>query len=63
MKSYTKKKVEMILKANDLSWDEFDKWMMGQTCPLGEKGEMNYYEYDVERYVNHKKRGEHLIFD
>jgi hypothetical protein len=62
MKSYTKKKVEMILKANDLSWDEFDKWMIGQTGPLV-KGEMNYYAYDVERYVNHKKKGEHLIFD
>jgi hypothetical protein len=57
MKSYTKKKVEMILKANDLSWDEFIKWMRGQTCPILEDGECGYYQYDVGRYVEAKKAG------
>ncbi len=61
MKSYTKKQVKKILKENDIKWSDFIKWMMGQTCPILKDGEMGFYQYDVDRYVDAKTGGYTLL--
>lgn len=44
--------------------DEFMEWMKGQTVGLNDDGSLNYYRYDVERWIRFKK-GEDavLVFD
>jgi hypothetical protein len=57
MKSYSKQQVQKLLKENNLKWADFIKWMRGQTCPILDDGECGFYQYDVDRYVGHKKDG------
>jgi hypothetical protein len=42
-----KQVIELIGKDN---WKEFCKWMAGQTVGIDDNGEMNYYDWDVERF-------------
>lgn len=35
------------------SWEVFQYWMCGQTCPFID-GKVGYYEYDVERFIRYK---------
>jgi hypothetical protein len=52
----TQKQVEIKLKENNLKWSVFSKWMCGQTVGLNKDGTIDYYEYDVERFIrNHGK--------
>lgn len=42
------------LKENNLKWSTFMKWMDGQTMGLTEDGVVDYYDWDVERFIkNH----------
>lgn len=34
----------------DENWDEFEKWICGQTVGIDNNGEINYYQYDVMRF-------------
>jgi hypothetical protein len=36
-------------------YDEFDNWLAGQTCPIGERGERGVFRWDLERWLNIKK--------
>lgn len=36
------------------SWETFNDWMTGQTVGLDEDGTINYYEYDVSRFLRYK---------
>lgn len=53
-------------------FDEFNRWMRGQTCPVVERhsrdtGELvqkgGVYEYDLFRWIENKKKGTPLIWD
>lgn len=46
-----KEKVLEKLKENNLKWSVFSKWMTGQTVGLTKDGAIDYYEYDVERFI------------
>ena len=39
---------KLIGKGN---WEDFMKWMRGQTCSMYPDGETDYYECDVEAYI------------
>ncbi|MDD5353491.1 MAG: hypothetical protein PHS93_10045 [Candidatus Omnitrophica bacterium] len=36
------------------SWDVFRRWMGGQTVGMNEDGTINYYDYDVNRFIEYK---------
>jgi hypothetical protein len=57
------KQVKKLLRKHKIPVKEFNKWMRGQTGPILENGELGYYEYDVERFINHKTKGTPLIWD
>ena len=59
----TEKKVKELLKSNNLSWDNFNKWMRGQT--LGAYPDMStmYYSWDVERQIEWMVKGTPTYFD
>lgn len=46
--------VKELLNENNLKWDDFIDWMIGQTHGIVD-GEPDYYEWDVKKFVrNHK---------
>ena len=47
-----------LLKQHGLKWEDFIKWMCGQTYAIVD-GEPDYYEWDVNNFI----RGEKLIYD
>lgn len=66
--------VEIILRAFSLDnrLDEFNEWMYGQTCPIVQRHNRHtgaieetggIYEYDLFRWISHKKRGSLLLWD
>lgn len=66
--------VKIILREAGLGkfFDEFGKWMYGQTCPIIKRhsrrsGELmdvaGIYEYDLFRWIESKKKGTPLIWD
>lgn len=52
----TTEQVEQKLKENNLSWDDFQNWMQGQTVGANEDGSTNWYDWDVERFIKHRLR-------
>lgn len=56
MEHYTPKEVKKLLKENNIKWEDFIKWMFGQTCPIV-NGEFCYYKYDIDRFIRYK--GDH----
>ena len=59
----TEKQVKAELKKHKIKWSDFKSWIVGQTCPVLESGEVGYYSYDVERFIRNKVNGEKLSFD
>lgn len=65
--------VKIILRESGLGrhFDEWSKWMDGQTCPFvkryNDKGAVvdaiGFYEYDVFRWIENKKKGTPLVWD
>lgn len=51
-----------VLKYFRLPKQDFDNWMVGQTCPLT-NGKIGVYWYDLNRYVQWKLQGKLPIFD
>jgi len=51
----TKKQVIKILGKNN--WNEFLKWMRGQTIGVNPDGSFDYYEHDVKAFVRKLKTG------
>jgi hypothetical protein len=43
-------KQQVIEKIGKENWSKFKKWIYGQTCGITEDGELDYYEYDVDRF-------------
>ena len=37
-------------EVQELLWQDFCKWMRGQTGAIDDDGNFNYYECDVDRY-------------
>lgn len=50
------KEVKQTLKLNKLKWTEFKKWLRGQTVGVYPDGCIDYYEYDVKRFVEGEVR-------
>ena len=46
--------VKKRLEDNNLSWADFQKWMIGQTITVLENGESEYYDWDVNLYIHFK---------
>lgn len=44
--------VEKLLKENGRTWEEFTEFMFCQTVGIYEDGETNWYDGDVERFIN-----------
>lgn len=53
----TTEEVKLLLKHYGKPWDGFLKFMTGQTVGMGEDGEADWYESDVDRYI--KRNGEY----
>lgn len=47
----TESHVRKILEDHNLTWEEFLKFMEGQTCGLNQDGTIEYYSEDVERFI------------
>ena len=47
--------VKKLLKENKLSWKEFKDWMRGQTIGVYSDGSPDYYDWDVERFIEGEK--------
>ena len=47
--------VKKLLKENNLSWMEFKDWMRGQTVGIYPDGSLNYYDWDVGRFIEGEK--------
>jgi nicotinamide riboside kinase len=62
MRHYTTKQLEQILAENNITADEFARWIYGQTCPLIE-GELAYYKWDVDRFIKNHEKNKRKIFD
>ena len=50
---YTPKETKELLKKHNITFEVFDKWMYGQTCPI-QSGELCYYSWDVDRFIRYK---------
>jgi hypothetical protein len=48
----TEKEVKHELRINRKKWADFCKYMRGQTVGIDSKGKINYYEWDVDRFIN-----------
>lgn len=48
----TQKELERVLTENKLELDEFNRFIENQTLGINKDGTINYYEYDVERFVS-----------
>lgn len=59
----TEKNVRDVINRNDLVWENFIKWMRGQTCGVYPNGDTDWYEYDVDRYIRIKKKGDKDFWD
>lgn len=46
--------VKKRIKEAGGSWDVFCDWMAGQTVSGYEDGTVNWYEYDVMRFIRYK---------
>ena len=55
-------KTEVIKRIGANRWGAFTKFMVGQTVRVGMKGEVYYYEQDVENFIN-KMNGKQTFFD
>ncbi len=53
----TEPEVRKLLKENKIPWAKFAKWMFGQTVGMGKDGKINYYEWDVKRFVHDLEGG------
>jgi len=56
-------KHEVIEKIGKENWMAFCVFMFGQTVGVGKDGETDYYECDVENFLNKLKKGKYLFFD
>ena len=54
-------KQQVIKKIGKKNWKKFQNFMVGQTCSMKD-GELNYYECDVENFIN-KLKGRPTFFD
>ena len=48
--------VKTLLKMHGITTKEFNEFMRGQTVGINDDGSTNFYEYDVERFLNTKRR-------
>lgn len=54
------KDVRIFLQKNELTWEKFMEFMVGQTISEAENGETIYWTDDVNRFVR-QSNGERLI--
>jgi len=47
-------KQQVLKRIGEDRWDEFMEWMKGQTVGMGEDGEADFYQEDVERFEQGK---------
>jgi len=57
------KEVKKLLRKNKLKWKDFCEWMGGQTIGMNEDGSIDYYDWDVKRYIELKVKGTPTYFD
>lgn len=55
-------KEEVIRKIGKKNWKNFSKFMNGQTVGIRKDGKTDYYECDVNNFINHMK-GKPTFFD
>jgi hypothetical protein len=54
-RNFTYDEVKDLCKKHNRSYDEFNKFMVGQTGGFNEKGEMIVYGGDVENFFKRRK--------
>ena len=59
----TEQQVKELLRKEGLSWDDFQKWMIGQTLSQNKAGETIYWPDDVQRFVGIKNGSRVDFFD
>lgn len=47
----TTQEVKIELDKNNIPWELFEVWMTGQTVGMDEHGEVDWFEYDVNRFI------------
>jgi hypothetical protein len=50
----SEKEVKQLLKEKGLKWKDFIDFMFCQTVGINEDDSTNYYETDVNRFINNK---------
>ena len=55
--------VRAALEKHKLSWEKFVEWMYGQTTGAYPDGTFDYYEWDVNRYIDLVVRGQPTFWD
>lgn len=50
----TTQEVKKLIKQSGGNWKNFLTWMYGQTVGLNDKGETDWYDYDVNRFIRYK---------
>lgn len=55
--------VRKVLGLHKIPFEDFQKWMNHQTVGIYNDGGLDYYEYDVTRYVRMRVFGEPTIWD
>ena len=50
----TEKEVRSKIKKAGGNWRTFKKWMVGQTMGMNKDGSVDYYECDVDRFIEYK---------
>lgn len=58
----TTKQTKELLNICKLNFNEFQKWMIGQTVSIKD-GETCYYAEDISRYIDMKTKGIPTYFD
>lgn len=48
------KEVKKLLKKHNIEWRDFLEFMFGQTIGI-KNGKPDFYEWDVERFINNNK--------
>lgn len=58
-----KYQVKALLAELELSWEDFYKWIRGQTLTSDKAGETLYYRSDVHRFIGVFKYGKEDVID
>ena len=52
MNNMTKKEAQKLIEQAGGMWDDFERWMSGQTVGVNDDMSIDYYDHDVRRFID-----------